>query len=440
MGGDAERTQLVAAAGGAGAGEAAELHGLVDEAAGQIVEPGHIPGAGEVAERARAVIDVLTLIVTEVVAEAELVATDAVRAVDPGVVALGPVTVGVGLAGVAVDLGVAGDALGADPREPAGETLRGKLVSKVGVLRVVNLGAQIVEGTDRLDEGPEEVRVGAAVEQARIHVHVDHGVRVIDHAAAEAGELLVHEAGAGRHQMGGGVEDDLLALDAEGGGGVLAVVRGDEIGIGPVVDRLVGDRGGEKQRERVGLPAHNVGAGLQVTDVAIVRKGRGHAGGDRVGGAGGGDALEAVPVDVRHEASVVDAGHQARGQGRVLIRDREGTDGAPAGVGDELRDRIEGGAAGGGPLGDRVARGDRVRAAVEVIVLLERGVDDRLPEGAELDGAEVAADLLLGGLAGEALGLVDRGEADGELVVDQGPVEIERQPVAAPVIEAHRGA
>ena len=40
------------------------------------------------------------------------------------------------------------------------------------------------------------------------------------------------------------------------------------------------------------------------------------------------------------------------------------------------------GAASGGPLGDGVARGDRVGAAVEIVVLLKGGVDDRLPDQA----------------------------------------------------------
>ena len=138
-------------------------------------------------------------------------------------------------------------------------------------------------------------------------------------------------------------------------------------------------------------------------------------------------------IDPLHDAGVRGAGGgQARGQQRI-VRDGRGKHAVDARLHGH---RIPGRTALRAPVGDGVARGLGIRAAVEVVVGLvgtgDRGIAKRLGGDAELP----AVGAVSGGFAHKALFLVNGGEPDRQFVFHDRTVEIDAGAEAAVAVAA----
>lgn len=131
-------------------------------------------------------------------------------------------------------------------------------------------------------------------------------------------------------------------------------------------------------------------------------------------------------------------GNQSERQRAILIGpERAGL--RAVGEGHGLRRRIPSRFPGGGPAGDGFTRREGIRATREVVVIFGARANRGIREGLEEHEALQAADLFGRRLAHEALRLINRGDAQGELLGDDRAVEIERAAHPAVAVGAESG-
>ena len=145
-------------------------------------------------------------------------------------------------------LRVADEGVAAEPLGPA--FLRGEieLVGALAAKRVAEIRRAGEHGLADAEIGPEEIRVGAAVEELGVHVDVEvvavaGGGRVADDVFVETRGALVVPAALHGEGVALGVEDELLELDRGHLVVILQRVGAGEVDGGPVEESLVVDAG-----------------------------------------------------------------------------------------------------------------------------------------------------------------------------------------------------
>lgn len=136
--------------------------------------------------------------------------------------------------------------------EPAQEVRVLAQIEAVGELRPVGVAIEwllVGLGAIQLDEGPQEIRVGPAVEQALVNVNRDGGGKPLpgrqgaEEVARPAIGVFAETAQLQVEGLAGSLEQRLVQNDRQRLRLVLEPVHRGDVDRRPVVDRLVGENG-----------------------------------------------------------------------------------------------------------------------------------------------------------------------------------------------------
>ena len=312
--------------------------------------------------------------------------------------------------------------------EPLEDVAPATEIQLVGQLRAILVGEVGALGDLRVhaaDVGAEKERVSAAVEQGFVGVEdkrVTDAVLLGDEHPAVVDLVLPTPRDLEIELVGPGAGDILFQLHVEDTRAVRLVVRGREVHVAPVVNRTIGRSGNLPQRPRLD----------EVGTLRKLKRRRGVV--RRISAAHENLDLPCVDeLEITHVRAAKKL--QARGQRAVHRGDRHGR-GRPAVDREGLGQRIVGGHALGAPVRDIFSRHQRVCPAGILLKTLGARRERRGAERPKREGKLLPVGPVGGGLADEALLLVNRGEAQRKQVADQRTIGVHARPETTVAVHA----